>query len=266
MITRKGRRNIIEFINEKFVRKISVVKEEVRPHRLKVEAWAISQAKSRGINVPCVIDYYRDHKEQEVLILERINGKSLSFNMLKTNADHIADVGRQLALLNNIGVNYGWINPMSYEGSSNSWRLFILEYTRIYGEELINKKIIKENDFIKIYCMVERENLNILVSYLVNRDLKLSNMIKDNEGKIWIIDWENTIYGDPLYDLALFGIRYGHSVLWKKLILGYGFEYLPTRYNTYEIIGLIGLIDFYQKNNINYRRKLKQLQKLIMLI
>lgn len=266
MKTRRGRCNIVKFVNEKFIQKIGIVKEEVRPYRLMVESWAISQSRSKGINVPRVIDYYLNPKGQEVLILERIHGKSLSFNMLKSNANCILDVGRQMSLLNNIGVNYGWIDPISYKGSNENWQSFISWYTQTYGERLVEEKIIKENDFIKIYKMTEQIDLNISVAHLVNRDIKLPNIIKDNKGKIWIVDWENAILGDPLYDLALFGIKYGHGILWENLKLGYEIEQLPIKYDLYEIIGLIGIIDFYQKNNINHIRKLKQIQKLIVSI
>ena len=77
MKVRKGRLNNTEFINNDVIRKVAITQEVVRPYRLKVEAWALSQAKSRGVNTPRVLDYYRDSEGREVLVLERIHGKHL---------------------------------------------------------------------------------------------------------------------------------------------------------------------------------------------
>lgn len=263
MKVRKGRRNILELVNEKIVQKIGVIKEETRPHRLKVEVWALSQARSRGINVPRVINYYLDQKGREVLVLERIFGKSLSLNSSKENTIYLFEVGRQLSMLGDIGVNYGWINPVSFQGNSKSWQVFILEYTKTYTQRLIKEGIITENDFLKILHAIGGENMDISTSFLVHRDIRLPNLISDSEGKVWIVDWENVLLGDPLYDLALFGTRYGHGVLWESLKSGYGFDHLLPRYILYEIVGLIGIIDFCRKNNINYKGNLKKLQRLI---
>lgn len=266
METRKGRRNILEFVDEKIVRKIAVIKEQTRPYRLKVEGWALSQARSRGINVPRVIDYYLDQEGREVLVLERIFGRLLSLNPLEENTSYIFDVGRQLAVLRDIGVNYGWIDPVSLKGNSKNWQSFISEYTKTYTQRLISESIITENDFLKILEAIEGENLDISTSFLVHRDIRFPNLISDNKGEVWIVDWENVLLGDPLYDLALFGTRYGHGVLWKSLKSGFGFDHLPSRYILYEIVGLIGIIDFCRKNNINYKGKLRHLQRLITTI
>jgi aminoglycoside phosphotransferase (APT) family kinase protein len=266
MKTRRERKNIIEFVDEKIIRKVGVVQEESRPHRLKVEAWALSQAKVRGINVPRVIDYYRDTEGNEVLVLERIHGKSLSMNASRENIDCMFDVGHQLALLNNISANYGWIDPFSMAGNSENWTSFILSYVQIYGERLVKEKIIEGSHLQKVYRRIQASKLNISVSFLVNRDLRLSHLIRDDNGEVWILDWENVILGDPLYDLAIFGVRYGHGTLWQNLKSGYGFSFLPPQYVLYETIALIGIIDFCRKNNVNYQGRLKQLQKLIMSI
>lgn len=70
MKVRKGRLNAIEFVDEKSIRKISVVQEKSRPYRLKIESWALSQARARGINVPRVLEYYRNTEGLEVIVLE----------------------------------------------------------------------------------------------------------------------------------------------------------------------------------------------------
>jgi aminoglycoside phosphotransferase (APT) family kinase protein len=266
MEVRKGRRNILEFVDAKIIRKISVIKEETRPSRLKVEAWALSQARSHGINVPRVIDYYLDEKGREVLVLERIFGKSLSLNPPKENTSYIFNIGKQLASLKNIGVNYGWIDSFLGVGNSESWRAFILTYTKKYGERLVKEKVLKNDQFQKLLKLVELIKTNIAAPYLIHRDIRLPNLIKDDNGKVWIVDWENAILGDPLYDLALFGVRYGHGILWRSLKSGYGFNLLLKTYDLYEIVALIGIIDFYLKNQIGCRGMIRRLGRMVDLV
>lgn len=265
MKTRKGRLNTMEFVNEEIVRKIGVVQEEVRPYRLKVEAWALSQARSRGVNVPCVLDYYRDSNRREVLVLKRIHGKHLSRCISQENTECMFKVGAQMVLLSNapLDCGWGWINPSTMTGVSESWQSFLLLYVQTYYKLFIEKNILEESHFQTVYRAIDSIDLNGLKSCLVHRDIKPSNLIKGNNGTVWIIDWENTILGDSLYDLAIFGARYGHGVLWENLVLGYGFDVSSLKYTLYEIIGLIGLIDFYREYKINYSGRQKQLCRLI---
>ena len=265
MKLRKGRLNTVEFIDEKIVRKIGVVQEKTRPYRLKVEAWALSQALLRGVNTPRVLDYYRDPNGREVLVLERIHGKHLSRHTSKENAECMFKVGLQMALLNDIPFNYswGWINPVSMNGISENWQSFLLLYIQTYHEMFVREKILKETHLQKVYSSIDNIESSNPNPCLVNRDIKPSNVIKDENGKVWIIDWENAILGDPLYDLAIFGVKYGHGVFWKNLVLGHISNISYPKYALYEIIGLIGMIDFYREHQINYQGRQKQLCKLI---
>lgn len=264
MKLRRGRLNIIEFVDEKTIRKIGAVQEEARPYRLKVEAWALSQAKLQGVNVPCVLGYSRDSEGREVLLLERIHGNHLSHCTLKENAEGMFAVGSQMMLLENASSNYGWINPDSKTGANESWFSFILSYAHTYGDRLAKRGTIRRKDLQKLYEIIVSIDSNVSKPYLINRDIKPSNALRDCHNKVWICDWENAILGDPLYDLAIFGANYGHGVLWKSLKKGYGLNICPLKYLTYEIIGLIGLIDFCQRNQISFQEKQKKLHRLIL--
>lgn len=265
MKIRKGRLNTIEFVNEETVRKIGVVQEEVRSHRLKVEAWALSQARLRGVSVPRLIDYYRDQNRREVLVLERIHGEHLLRRISQENTEHIFKVGIQIALLSKapLDCGWGWIDPASMTGISEHWQSFLLLYVRTYHRQFIEENILEEVHLQKVYSAIDSIDLNVSEPCLVNRDIKPSNIIKDDSGKVWIVDWENTILGDSLYDLAIFGMRYGHGALWESLVSGCGLDVSSPKYVLYEVIGLIGLIDFYREHKINYSGRQKQLRRLI---
>ena len=265
MKIRKGRLNITEFVSDEVIRKISVVQEAVRPYRLKVEGWVLSQAKIREINVPGVLDYYQDKDGREVLVLERIHGQHLLWRCSQENIRCMSEVGEQILLLSNASLDcgWGWINPSTMAGVSENWQSFLLLYVQTYHKLFIEKNILEESHFQMVYRAIGSIDLNISEPRLVNRDIKPSNIIKDDSGKVWIVDWENTILGDSLYDLAVFGIRYGHGALWESLVSGCGLDVSSPKYTLYEVIGLIGLIDFYREHKINYSGRQKQLRRLI---
>ena len=257
---------MIEFVDEKTVRKIAIVQEKVRPYRLKTEAWALSQAQLRGINTPCVLDYYRDLNGREVLVLEKIHGMHLSRRISKESVECMFKVGSQMVLLGDAPFNncgWGWINPVSMTGISRSWQSFLLLYVQTYHELFVRKKILGKTQLQKVYSAIDSVDLSLSGPCLINRDIKPSNIIKDDNGKVWIVDWENAILGDPLYDLAIFGVKYGHGILWRNLVLAYGLDVSSAKYTLYEIVGLIGIIDFYHEYQINYQGRQKQLYKLI---
>ena len=265
MKIRKGRLNITEFVSDEVIRKISVVQEAVRPYRLKVEGWVLSQAKIREINVPGVLDYYQDKDGREVLVLERIHGQHLLWRCSQENIRCMSEVGGQILLLSNapLDCGWGWINPFTMTGVSEDWQSFLLSYVQTYHKLFIEKNILEESHFQTVYRAIDSIDLSGLKPCLVHRDIKPSNLIKGNDGIVWIVDWENAILGDSLYDLATFGVRYGHGILWDNFVSRCELDFSLSKYTFYEIIVLIGLIDFYREHKINYSGRQKQLCRFI---
>lgn len=264
MRIRKGRLNITKITDEKVI-KVGIVKEKARPCRLKVEGWALAQAaKRKGVNVPKVLDYYRDTEGREVLVLQRIEGKSFSLRNSQENIESMFSVGSQMRLLSDLGEGFGWIDPVSLAGSSKNWKSFLSFYVSKYGARLVRKDIIDSKLLLKLHRVLEKTDLEISISYLVNRDLKPSNIMQDDRGEIWILDWEDVILGDPLYDLAVFGARYGHIPLWESMVEGYGLDVSLPKYALYEVLSLVGMVDFeYNHHMTTYPHRREQLNDLI---
>jgi len=267
MKRRKGRLNIIEIVDEKTVRKIGIIREVSRPQRLKVEAWVLSQVRQRGVNVPKVLQYSQNEKGREVLLLERINGRRLSQEKSKQNARVMFEVGSQLRLLRGSMENqgWGWFDSTSMLGKFSDWRSFLKFYLQEYGNSIKDRGTLTEGELEKLLLSLNKIDFGEVTPSFVHRDIKPSNILIDSNRKVWILDWENTIIGDQLFDLAAFGVRYGEGEFWKNLKKGLNFEeeILSPKYQLYKILALIGVIDFYQKYQLNIGKKYFQLHRLI---
>ncbi|MDD3756399.1 MAG: aminoglycoside phosphotransferase family protein [Bacteroidales bacterium] len=260
---RRERKNLIEFVDKTSIRKISMLNESNRLQRLQIESRVLIQARMNGVNVPKVLDYYRNSNNQEVLVMERIFGRPISLVAPEEKKEAMLKIGPQMMQLAGIIPNFGWIDPISFVGNSKSWRIFILSYVKNYGARILKSKIIFQKDLDVVNRFIENLDIEPSESFLLNRDFRLSHFLRDDVGKIWILDWENAILGDPLYDLAIFAARYGEGALWQNLKTGYGLNILPSKYCLYKTVALIGIIDYCQKNKIDYLGRLKKLMKTI---
>lgn len=263
MKKRIGRLNITQFLDLTRVYKIAIVKEEKRPYRLMIEKWAIEQAKILGANTPEVLSYSTDQKRREILTLKRINGQNIRHLSLDEKCECLYSVSHQMKSLKSPIKGFGWINLNSQCGTSRDWKSFLYSYAEIYGNNIVKEKVISGADLSLILGLLSNAPIDIQAPFLVNRDIKPSNIIRDTEGKTWIIDWENAILGDPLYDLAIFGGNYGHGRLWESLLGGYGLVLSPLKYYVYQAVALFGTIDFCIKYSAPFAFRHKRLKKII---
>lgn len=158
------------------------------------------------MNVPRVLDYFVNSAGQETLVIERIpGGIPLTKCLPKEQVEYMRSVGEQMVRLSQPTSGYGWIKPTTLTGVYETWKSFLLVYANTFGIRLVTAKIIDCELITKVIAVIEKVNLPISFPYLLHRDLKHANLIADKKGKTWIIDWENAILGDPLYDLAING-------------------------------------------------------------
>jgi Ser/Thr protein kinase RdoA (MazF antagonist) len=253
----RGKFNTVQFIDAQSVQKVAIDQKIALPSRLKTEAWALSFAKENGLNVPCVLKYYLNSQGQEVLVTERINGKPLSFKECQAYPRYLEDVGSQMALLGQVSSGYGWIDPITGLGFHKTWPSFLDRILWEYGNELVRLRLIEDKLLVQIQDVIKETNPFRRSPFLLHRDLRPANFLRDSEGKIWIIDWERAILGDPLYDIAMVGIRYGHGMFWEGLQKGYNLSISPQVYALYEVIALLGTADFYRQAGSEYQNELR---------
>ena len=263
---RQGRLNLTQFLKNGTVKKTGIIKEENRPHRLKREAWALDVAKSQGLNVPSVLDYFLDNASNEVLILEKIEGVTLDKKNIKIRGKALGLIGQQMMRLSGVCKKYGWIDPDSLTGTYETWKSFLLFFAQTYGKRLVDSNLLSEKRLQRVTNKINNFNLNLPFPYLIHRDIKLGNIIYSDDGNVWIIDWENAILGDPLFEMAVFGARNGRNNFWRELLRGYNVEIHKLNYfvyNLYEALSLIGLVSFLHKHSLNFKDKIKRLNLLI---
>lgn len=225
--------------------KTARIQEVTRPHKLLVEAWAMREALLQGMRVPKVLDYYRNNLGKEVLVQERISGRSLENLRTEAATRAYREIGQQLAGRKCVYEKFGWIEPSSMTGVFSSWPEFLVAFASSYGEKLIRRKVVKHEDLGCIVSWLKSEgSIRLARSAIVHRDLTAGNIILSPNGA-YLIDWENAILGDPVFDLAVFRANYGADDRWQALVA----PCLPLEARTlhfYTAIALLGVIEFHQ--------------------
>lgn len=239
--------------------KIAIMPDHNRQRRLYRECWALRIAQSRGVLVPSVVDYRIDNidgKKVEVLVLETIKGKTISFQETTQNIQTMRLVGQQLNLLNCSGNSgYGWPHPESLKGEFETWKSFLYFFIQKYGKRLLERDIVSNRMLNDLLEIVNAFDFKVDSSTLIHRDIKPANILNTPQGP-YIIDWENSLLGDSLFDLAQYGANYGRTKLWIALADGLNVDNIENdKYILYETIALIGIIDFCRKQKFNYSEK-----------
>ena len=247
--------------------KIAVMAEHSRQKRLYREQWALKIALSRNILVPPTIDYHINKingKEIEILILKTIKGEIISFHETAHNIKAMYLVGCQLNLLNLLGeIGFGWPHPETLRGEFKSWESFLIFFVQKYGKRLLDCDIISCEALDNLLRKITNFSHCLIISpSLIHRDIKPANILYASNGP-YILDWENALLGDSLFDVAQYGANYGKTKMWQSLADGFGFCIDDDKYALYEAIALIGVIDFYRKQKLNYSEKKRQLYKLL---
>lgn len=261
---RLGRLNKTEVRSDGTVVKKAVRQENHRRFRLRREKWALEIAKARGVNVPEVIDYYLEGGI-EVLITKAIDGMELTFYSKKENVVAMQNVGQQMLKLSSVSRGFGWPHPEKLEGEFDTWPSFLLHFVNLYGRSISRQGMTLESNVDKVIKLIKTINPQLKNPHLIHRDLKLSNILQSS-GRNWIIDWENALLGDHLFDLASYAVNCGHDSLWQGLIESMDADVETNKYKLYEAIILIGLIDFLSKQGLKYAEHCKELDKLIRLL
>jgi hypothetical protein len=206
----RGRLNeiLITEQNERpFLIKRSRRYESARPRRLAIECWALNHARDLGLPVPAVITY-QGGGGGETIYLEQMSGHKLSEVVTELKLVAFYELGLEIGkLLKRSCKGFGWIDPESQTGVFTDWPAFLGSYVRRYSPKVIGEGIMSESEVKGIYTKLQ--DLPSVKSTLIHRDLKANNLLMKDGHLTAILDWENAILGDGLFDLAVLSARLG---------------------------------------------------------
>lgn len=246
----EGLRNMVK-IGEESVTKTAVKFESVRPNRLAIERYAIETAHKYGLSVPKIISYGTNDMGQEFLVMEKIIGTNAASNELNTPLEKVYQmIGEQFSQVPADFETFGWITGKNQEGGNLSWSDYITEYIVKYTSRLRDKGELDSSEATRIIDLVSKNIPELKKASLVHRDLKPLNLIVNKE-KVTILDWENVMLGDPLFDLAVLSSRFPSD---ERLTKGFMIGLLDNActkdqqrsVSVYGIVNLVGSICFYR--------------------
>jgi len=100
------------------------------------------------------------------------------------------------------------IKNEKWEGIHNSWKDFLLLNLKQHIDLCISANGLKPEEAIKINKKFEYEEyFDIESGSLLHGDLGNHNVFIDNE-KSLLIDWEDCVVGDPVFDISCWGSFY----------------------------------------------------------
>jgi aminoglycoside phosphotransferase (APT) family kinase protein len=196
--------------------------------------------------------------------MEAVSGDRLTRFPAAVKKQVFYELGPQIAkLLKGRTTGYGWITLARNTGAYRDWRTFLTDFTDRYTAVLIKKGIISRIAVEKL--KVRLHSLPQLEPALVHRDLKPNNILVKNGHLGAILDWENAILGDNLFDLGVIVGRLGkESEATKAVIKGYEKEVGNidrNRLELYSLVALIGEVDFRLKHGLPITRYAARLHR-----
>ena len=221
------------------------------------DKFAYQSFASRNILIPEVIEIGDVNESLSFCITKKCSGITLDQLDEATNKLLVPKVVAALLEVHQLkapGTGYGnW--GSSGNGKFKSWNEFLnaslgtdedkLKNVLFYDKDLRDKLKFRIKELIK-YCPEER--------VVIHDDFGFNNTLSDGKNITGIIDWEESIYGDPVRDLArleLWGSEYGFAAEYKKQSkrLGIKLQNFERRLECYKLMIALGSLWFYAYSN-----------------
>lgn len=234
------------------------------------EVWANNAAKKKGINV-CDLEITNNGYD--------IACPKIDFDDSCAIDDrYIYDLAQTLKKLHSIRTSkFGPINGAknnALQGLHNKWEHYLSLNLGIHLDYLEDNGSINLLQSKEIFYYIGDGCSNDFEDYsdsrLLHGDLNDKN-IKYKDGKLYLIDWEDAICGDPAYDLAYWATSHSdeqRKLLWKTYFGEYGgpndyyfwIYYLRISVMKLVVLHKLGYKDL-RKGQNRIKRALKELKK-----
>lgn len=159
-------------------------------------------------------------------------GTTPRFEVEKERKEAIKLMAEQLRMVHEIEIpGRGFIWRDGKARPDISWQDYLLkdfENPKYRWSELVDEGVIDKGLFL-----MTKKRLNLLAQSLpnygrlVHGDPKLDNLRIKNGEVTALLDWENALSGDPLYDLSFFDVHYNDSQATRIFRTAYGMKNIP---------------------------------------
>lgn len=195
----------INHVDGQFVIRISPDPQRIGAFRK--EWWATQEARKVGVPSPEVLAVGDDISPEPYMITRRVSGAEATFHPKRQRIIH--EMGRYAAIINSIktngfGTNFDWSpeTPKILSWSEYLAQEFQLEQRL---EFFATHHILSETNLNKLSSIIDETKSVELSPALNHSDLRLKNLIVDEDGEITaIIDWEECMsIVAPQWELAI---------------------------------------------------------------
>lgn len=221
--------------NRSLIIRISLLSPIIRDLSLVKEAWIYEVLKKKRIQKIKVffVDVSRSIVPVDYIILEKVSGDTLKdLSTKKELSSELKKLGKYSKKIHRVKFeNFGQLNIKKIiknnrgAGLHNTWSGYFLtnleEHIRICNKN----KLIDRSESIRIERNIRNISPKIKIKQgaLLVGDLANHNVFYKDHKIESIVDWEDSIIGDPLYDLAFWVTGAYYDEKWIKPFLdGYG--------------------------------------------
>ncbi len=179
------------------------------------------------------------------------------------------DFGKAIARVHSIKTsgygqfNINFVKKKIFKGIYNTWSDYVMCNLENHLNYCKKNSIIssKEYNFLVTIFQKNRELLQKVPSVLLHGDVANHNVLCGGEHNVFLLDWEDTLAGDPVFDIAYYGTGVYKQQLWFDYFMkGYmsisKLQYNKEFWNRYWIYFLrISISKAVLRNNLKENNK-----------
>lgn len=197
---------------------------------LHIDGWAM--ARLRGADLPAVPVYALDTTRKIVpfdyAVMDEAGGKPLS-RLLENagNAHLVSELGRVVAGLHGIKCNgFGLLDVESVlsgeaRGTVASWTDYLGLNLDAHLKTCADTGALSAHDARLAESAFNQADLDCVRPSLLHGDLNHRNVYSDGRVITAVIDWEDCLSGDPVFDIASWGTFIGNDERLEQFLEGY---------------------------------------------
>lgn len=216
-----------------YVLRINLLNDFCKELNFFTEDWILKQLSRRKLIDLKIyrIDVSREDVPFDYEIMSSAKGMSL-YDLSKTRnlkGSLFFELGQLIGKLHQIETKkFGPLNienifNNSGEGIYNLWSDYILKNLNEHLDFCLSKKIIKQSIYKTIVRLFETKKIPLVEKpVLLHGDIANHNVFSDGKKITDLIDWEDCLSGDPVYDIAYFGTgAFDHPDWFSVFLSGY---------------------------------------------